>query len=109
MGDMTNLPHDENQEMDQKALESAQAELKSPVSEAEINGQEVVVTKLDCISTQWRQTATKLLRLTDPKAYAEYRKIKYSGGPNPDLATRMKAYEFAVVAFLKSSYKIAGF
>ena len=50
-----------------------------------------------------------MLKIIDPAAYKKYREMKYSGGQNPDHATRMAAYKFAVHAFLEASYKLANF
>jgi hypothetical protein len=72
------------------------------------DGQTYPVTRLDCIHTQWRQTATSLLRLLDSESYKKYREMKYANGPNPDLATRKAAYMFAFEKFMEF-YGIAGF
>ena len=83
--------------------------LQSVVSMAEgADGQTYPVSRLDVIHSQWRQTATGILRLVNPEAYKKYRELKYSKGQNPDLATRKAAYEYAVLEFLKL-YGVAGF
>jgi hypothetical protein len=100
----------ENQQESEK-LEQMKAHLTEPVTAHHIEGTEgeTPITRLDMLSSQWRQTATHLLKVIDPKAYAKYREMKYAGGPNPDHATRMAAYKFAVHAFLDASYKLANF
>jgi hypothetical protein len=67
------------------------------------------VTGADILSTQVRQTVTRVLKVVDPKGYAEYRALKYKNGPVPSLADRRAAYEFAFKKFMEATYKIAGF
>ena len=66
-------------------------------------------TKLDAISHVWRRIAVDALRVVDPDAYAKYRRLKYGKGQTPDLATRRRAYEFAIKRFLELSYNLPGF
>ena len=91
-----------------EALAAMKEDLNSVVTIHEIEGAgQTPVTKLDIISHSWRQTATRLLRVIDEDSWIRYKALKYAGGDNPDHATRMKAYEFAVIAFLRASYKLA--
>jgi hypothetical protein len=98
-------------QQDAEKLEAAKQHLTTPVTAHHIEGTEgeTPITQLDIISTQWRQTATRILKVINPEAYAKYREMKYAGGPSPDHATRMKAYEYAVIEFLHASYKLANF
>ena len=107
MADGEKTPFDEAKEAEQNAAQIE--DLKSMVSMADgADGQSYPVSKLDCIHSQWRQTAVRLLKLLNPEAYAEYRKMKYANGPNPDLAARKAAYMFAFEKFMEF-YGIAGF
>jgi hypothetical protein len=110
---------DEETPFDANAFEKAQKKerqeslketLLTPLGTTELQpGQgETPIVPLDVISHNWRQQATTLLRALDPDAYAAYRKMKYEGGPDPDHATRMRAYRYAVGKFLEISYKLAG-
>ena len=89
-------------------LAALKEDLNTPVTTHEIEGVgETPITKLDIVSHAWRRTATNVLQVIDPEGYAAYRRMKYGAGKNPDHATRMKAYEFAVRRFLRVSYKLA--
>ena len=66
-------------------------------------------SQLQVAGEMWRQQAVQLLKIVDPEAYAEYRKMKYGAGKSPDLDVRKAAYKFALLRFLDASYKIAGF
>ncbi len=89
--------------------ESLKETLLTPLGTTELQpGQgETPITPLDVVSHTWRQQATELLKVIDPTAYQQYRTLKYAAGKNPDHKCRMEAYEFAVIAFLRASYKLA--
>lgn len=98
-------------QQEQQQIEAAKADLTTPITMHHIEGTdgETPITRLDMMSSQWRRTATGILKIIDPKAYKTYREMKYANGSSPDHATRLKAYEFAVIAFLRASYKLANF
>jgi hypothetical protein len=88
-------------------LAAAAEDLKSVVTSHDIEGVgETPISKLDIISSRWRQTAAQALKAENPEGYEEYRTLKYPDGPDskPDFATRKKAYRFAVLRFLNISY-----
>lgn len=69
------------------------------------------ITKLDAISSQWRQTAVKLLKELSPADYEKYRAIKFEGvpmGQRPSLDQSRAAYLFAMQRFLEISYAHSG-
>ena len=91
-------------------LAAIKEKLTEPVALVEgADGKDYAATRLDAIGHQWRRTAVELLKVLDPEAHEEYREIKYRAGLKPDLATRRKAYGFAVRRFLELSYQVAGF
>ena len=82
-------------------------DLTSVVTSHKVEGVgETPVTKLDILSSRWRQTASQILKTIDADAYAKYRTMKYPDGPEstPGLPTRKKAYAFAVRRFLDLTY-----
>ncbi len=92
---------------EKEKLASQKEDLTSIVTTHEIEGAgETPITKLDILSSQWRRTAVQILKDLDAEAYEKYRTMKYPDGAEskPDLATRKKAYGFAVEAFLDLSY-----
>lgn len=90
-------------------LEAMKQKLTEPLTMIQgADGKYYAASQLDAIGHQWRRTAVELLKVLDPKAYGKYREIKYGAGPNPGLATRRRAYAFAVRRFLELSYGIAG-
>ena len=98
----------ENQQESDKA-----AKIKEKMSEPidmfkAADGKEYAVTGIDAMSHQFRRMAVEGLKVVDPEGYDEYRKMKYAGGPNPDLATRKAAYIFAATRFIEKSYSIPG-
>ena len=93
-----------------KKLEAIKRKLTEPITMIQgADGKDYGVSRLDFVGHQWRRTAVELLKVLDPEAHKEYRSMKYRGGSKPDLATRRKAYEFAVRRFLELSYQVAGF
>lgn len=90
-------------------LDAQKADLLAPRGEVPgDDGETYTITKLDMVSSQWRQAAVQILRILDPEGYAHYRKLKYEKGQKPDLKTRKKAYSYAIRRFLDISYKIPG-
>jgi hypothetical protein len=93
---------DSPQEDAPKTPEQEAQEIKDHLSEmvATINVEgagDTMVTRLDAISSQWRQTWSAILKQTDSEGHNEYKAKKYKPGhENPDLATRKVAYEFVV-------------
>ncbi len=88
-------------------LAAVQDDLQSVVTTQEIDGVGLQpITKLDALSSRWRQMATAILKKEDPDAYVKYRGLKYPDGPESksDLVTRKKAYAFAMRHFLDISY-----
>jgi hypothetical protein len=102
---------DENKDFDANAFENKKAvdALKQVVGKVQAqDGTEVEATQLDAISSNVRNTVTKILKIVDPKSYAKYREMKYAGGDNPTLEQRRSAYQFAFKAFLLATYTKAG-
>jgi hypothetical protein len=88
-------------------LSEMKDKLTSVVTSHKVEGVgETPVTGLDILSSRWRQTAAQILKKISPDDYAKYRDMKYpdGDGSKPDLATRKKAYAFAVRRFLDLTY-----
>jgi len=92
--------------MNEQELTKLQESLSEVVGSCEVEGVgTTMVTKLDAISSKWRQTWTAILKGTDQDGYVVYRAKKYPGiEDKPDLQTRRAAYEFAVERVLDTQY-----
>ena len=83
--------------------------LTEPVQMFEVGEKSFPVSRLDAISSQVRNTIVEVLKVVNPEAYAEYRKLKYATGENPSLAERRASYLFAFQKFMEASYNVAGY
>ena len=96
----------------EKLAEQREALLTAVAFAVVQEGQEPTpITRLDVLSSNWRQMAARLLKVIDPESYAKYRAMKYGSdgqNRNPEFAARKRAYQFAIRRFLETSYKIAG-
>lgn len=93
------------QEVDK--LAALKDDLGSVVTSHDVAGVgETPITKLDVLSSRWRQTCVAILKAEDKDAYEKYRAMKYPDGKGskPDLPTRRKAYAFAARRLLDISY-----
>jgi len=96
-------PQEPQQDKPEKTDDEKVKELLSTVVGAfNVEGAgETMITQLDVLSSQWRQTWTAILKHTDPEGRDEYKAMKYPPGvENPDITIRRAAYEYVVVRLI---------
>jgi hypothetical protein len=70
--------------------------------------QTVQVEGIDVTSSAIRNLIAQVMKIKHPDVYADYRKMKYKGGPVPSLEVRRKAYAWLFTQFIEKTYNIPG-